>query len=89
MDEKKEIRQRNVYLSNNHKAHIEVKRQKAEEYFVKEHEDAYKTKLMLNSEQDEFLKYAEGWVRDYYNQGKDITPLILDLKNYKKKLFYG
>ena len=44
---------------------------------------------MLNSEQDEFLKYAEGWVRDYYNQGKDITPLILDLKNYKKKLFYG
>jgi len=68
---------------------MEVKKEKAEAEFVKEHEDSYKTKLMLNNEQDEFLKYAEGWIKDYYNQGKDITPLILDLKSYKKKLFYG
>ncbi len=67
----------------------EIKRNKGEDEFVKEQEDAYKTKLMLNAEQDEFLKYAEGWIKEYYNQGKDITPLILDLKSYKKKLFYG
>jgi hypothetical protein len=68
---------------------MDIKRQKAEEEFIKEQEDAYKTKNMLSNETDEFLKYAEGWIKDYYNQGKDITPLILDLKNYKKKLFYG
>lgn len=68
---------------------MDIKKQVAEEDFVKEQEGAYKTKIMLNNEQDEFLKYAEGWIKDYYNQGKDITPLILDLKSYKKKLFYG
>ena len=68
---------------------MNIKKQIAEDNFVKEHEDAYKTKIMLNNEQDEFLKYAESWVRDYHNQGKDIAPLIIDLKNYKKKLFYG
>jgi hypothetical protein len=68
---------------------IEIKRNKGEDEFVKAQEDTYKTKMMLNNEQDEFLKYAEGWIKEYHNQGKDITPLILDLKNYKKKLFYG
>lgn len=44
---------------------------------------------MLENEQDDFLKYAETWIKEYHNAGKDITPLILDLKAYKKKLFYG
>jgi len=45
--------------------------------------------MMINNEQDDFLKYAEGLIKEYHLEGKDITPLILDLKNYKKKLFYG
>lgn len=68
---------------------MDVKRTKAESEFVNEQENAYKTKLILNNEQDDFLKYAESWIQDYHAQGKDITPLILDLKAYKKKLFYG
>lgn len=44
---------------------------------------------MLNQEQDDFLRYAEGWIQQYHQEGKDIKPLILELKNYKKKLFYG
>ena len=92
MDEKEEFdetKARNKHLAHFHKLQMDNKKQSAEADFVKEQEDAYKTKLMLNNEQDEFLNYAEGWIKEYYNQGKDITPLILDLKSYKKKLFYG
>ncbi len=42
---------------------------------------------MLQTEQDGFLNYAEGEIREYYNEGKDIKPLMLDLKAYKKKQF--
>lgn len=68
---------------------MEIKKRKAEDEFVKDQEDSYKTKILLASEQDEFYKYTEGWIGEYYNQGKDITPLILELKNFKKKMFYG
>jgi len=43
---------------------------------------------MLQTEQDDYFKYAEGVVKEYYNNGKDITPLILDLKSYKKKMMF-
>jgi hypothetical protein len=83
------MKQRNKNLSEFHKFQVDLKKQKAEEDFVKAQEDSYKTKIMLQNEQDEFLKYAEGWVREYHNQGKDINPLILDLKSYQKKVYYG
>jgi hypothetical protein len=62
-------------------------------------EDSYRTKsiifylyntiiVMLQAEIDTYLQYAEEVVKDYYNAGKDITPLILDLKNYKKKMLF-
>jgi len=44
---------------------------------------------MLQQENVEFLRYAEDLIREQYTQGKDITPLILDLKSYKKKSFNG
>ena len=52
--------------------------------FEQLNEDSYKTKLKLDQENDEFLKYAENCIRDYHKQGKDITPLLLELKRYKK-----
>jgi len=77
---------------------IEKKKTKAEEEFMDRQQDAYKaTRMhsqiniieMLQTEQDDFLKYAEHEIRQYYNERKDIKPLILDLKSYKKKLFSG
>lgn len=91
-DEKMElddIRKRNKNLQDYHRYQIENKKKKAEEEFLKDQENAYQTKLMLQNEQSEFLNYAENWVRDYYQDGKDIKPLILELKNYKKRLFYS
>ena len=43
----------------------------------------------MQIEQEDFLKYAEDEIREYYKEGKDIKPLILDLKSYKKKMFSG
>lgn len=88
-NELKEIKDRNKHLANYHKLQMEVKKRKANEEFVIDQESSYKTKMMLNNEQDDFLNYAEGWIKEFHDQGKDITPLILDLKAYKKKLFYG
>ncbi|MFO0515419.1 MAG: hypothetical protein ACK5YA_01065 [bacterium] len=89
-DEKQElgdIRNRCKNLQEFHKYQIEIRKKKTEEDFKTDMETAFKTKLMLQNENDEFLKYAEGWIQDYYKDGKDITPLLLDLKQYKKNIF--
>jgi len=89
---------RNKNLQNFQKMQMEQKRLKAEEEFMSNQEDAYRTKsnlltfinftVMLQTEIDDYLRYAEEIVKEYYNAGKDIKPLILDLKNYKKKMLY-
>lgn len=88
-EEKMDIRQRAKNLQKYHVYQMSLKKDKAEKDFKEDVENAFKTKLMLQNEQDEFLKYAEGWINEYYKDGKTIVPLLLDLKQYKKKLFNG
>ena len=86
-DERNEViatRQRNKCLAEYQKMQYDEKRRNALKEFEQLNEDSYKNKLMLDKEDDEFIKYAEGWIRDYKQQGKDITPLLLELKRYKK-----
>lgn len=89
-DERQEmldIRNRAKNLQNFHKYQMDIKKKQVEEDFKTDMENAFKTKLMLQNEQDEFLKYAEEWCREYATDGKNITPLLLDLKKYKKNIF--
>jgi len=89
-DEKEElqdIKNRAKNLQNYHVYQMDLKKKKAEEDFKLEMENAFKTKLMLQNEQDEFLKYAEGWIQEYYKDGKEILPMLLDLKQYKKNIY--
>ena len=89
-DEKEEntdIKNRAKNLQNYHKYQIDIKKNKAENDFKSDSENAIKTKLMLQNEQDEFLNYAEGWINEYHQVGKNIIPLLLDLKSYKKKQY--
>ena len=86
-DEKQEylaLRERNRNLAEYQKMQFDEKKKLALKQFEKLNEDSYKTKMMLDKENDEFLKYAENCIRDYHQQGKDITPLLLELKRYKK-----
>jgi hypothetical protein len=47
-------------------------------------EDTYRRHQRLDTEDDDFIKYAEHWISEYKKQGKNITPLLLELKRYKK-----
>ena len=57
------------------------------EDFVKLNEDAYKNMQRMDKENDDFIKYAEGRIQDYSQQGKNVYPLLIELKKYKQK--YG
>ena len=86
-DEKQEylaLRERNRNLAEYQKMQYDEKKKLALKQFEQLNEDSYKTKMMLDKENDEFLKYAESCIKDYHKQGKDITPLLLELKRYKK-----
>ena len=86
-DERQEylnIKERNKMLAEYQKMQYDEKKKLALKQFEQLNEDSYKTKLKLDQENDEFLKYAENCIRDYHKQGKDITPLLLELKRYKK-----
>ena len=86
-EEKKEYlerKERERLIVEYQKLQIEEKKKLAKNDFINFNEDGYKTKMKLQQENDEFLKYAENWIKDYKNQGKNINPLLLELKKYKK-----
>ena len=88
-----EIDERNEYLAKKgaekkliefQKLQIEEKKKNALNDFFKSNEEIFKNKKNLEQESDEFIKYAENWIKDYKNNGKNITPLLLELKKYRK-----
>ena len=83
-DEKiaKKIRDKN--LAEYQRLQLEEKKRIAKADFYKLNEDAYKIKYQLGKEDDDFIKYAEYWIREYKKQGKNINPMLLELKSYKK-----
>ena len=65
------------------KLQLEEKKRLAKQNFIQLTEDSYKKRLGLEMENDEFLQYAEFWIKEYKKQGKNINPLLLELKRYK------
>ena len=39
----------------------------------------------MEKETDDFIKYAEGHIKEYKQQGKNVYPLLIELKKYKQK----
>lgn len=77
-------RQKNKDLAEYQKLQYEEKRRLAMDDFKQFNEDSYKNLRRLEIEDDDFIKYAEYWIKEYKEQGKNITPLLLELKRYKK-----
>ena len=77
-------RQKNKDLAEYQKLQYEEKKRKAMDTFVQFNEDQYKNLRRLEIEDDDFIKYAEHWISEYKQQGKNINPLLLELKRYKK-----
>ena len=79
-----EKRQKNKDLAEYQKLQYEEKKKTAMDNFRQFNEDSYKNLRRLEIEDDDFIKYAEYWIKEYKQQGKNITPLLLELKRYKK-----
>ena len=83
--EKEMKRLREKELKEYQKLQYEEKKRQAMDEFVKLNEDAYKNIQRLDNENDDFIKYAEYHIQEYQKQGKNIRPLLIELKKYKQK----
>ena len=63
----------------------EVRRKLAEDEFIRDMQDATVTQCLLDLKEKEFYSYAERCIKEWQQAGKNVKPLILELKNYKKK----
>lgn len=84
-EEKRQIRQRNKEVAQYQLKQAADKKQKAIEQFERRNDLAFQTRQLIKDEQDDYLEYVNEWINEYKKQGKDITPLILELKRYKKR----
>ena len=53
---------------------------------MKDMEHATKTQALLDQKDKQFYSYAEQCIKEWKDQGKNVTPLIMELKSYKKRL---
>ena len=79
-----EKKRREKDLADYRRLQTEEKKRIALKNFEQINEDNYKQLKRLEMEDDDFIKYAEHWITEYKRQGKNITPLLLELKRYKK-----
>ena len=85
--EKEELKQKKLKerdLAEYQKLQFEEKRRQAVSDFEQLNEDAYQNFKRLEAEDDDFMKYAEYKIQEYHNQGKNVLPLLTELKRYKK-----
>ena len=71
-------------LHEHYRQQIEKKKKKALNDFIIEKRDGLQNRDMINKEEEEFFKFAEEKIKNYYEQGKNIVPMLLELKKYKK-----
>ena len=41
----------------------------------------------MDQQEKNFYSYAEKCISEWTSQGKNVKPLVMELKNYKKKAF--
>ena len=65
----------------------QIKEKKNKEIIKKEKDKniCENTAKMLKKEKDEYMEYVLGWVEIYKQQGKDITPLMIEINKYRRR----
>ena len=84
--EREEERQRAQELSKFQKNQAEIKNKIAVQEFMQQQADALKTQALLDQQEKNFYSYAERCIEEWQTQGKNVKPLIMELKNYKKRV---
>ncbi len=67
---------------------MDIKKKRAEDDFIRELQESSKTQALLDQKEKEFYSYAEKCIKEWQDAGKNVKPLILELKNYKKQTIY-
>jgi hypothetical protein len=84
--EKEEERLRGEEMRNFHKRQMDLKQKKLEVQYKQELEEATRAQALLDQNEKNFYSYAEQAVKEWQDSGKNVKPLILELKNYKKQI---
>ena len=72
-------------LAQYQKLQNEEKKRIIMDEFVRMNKDSYLNLKRLENENDDFIKYAEYQIEKYKSQGKNVLPLLIELKKYKQK----
>ena len=84
-EEKNNKFQRNKEIQNFQLNQIKEKKNKEIIKKEKEKNICEDTTKMLKKEKDEYMEYVLGWVEIYKQQGKDITPLMIEINKYRRR----
>ena len=85
-DKEKEMRRLKARdLAEYQKLQFEEKRRLGLDDFYKKNRDVYQNLKRIENENDDFIKYAEHQIQKYQSEGKNIQPLLIELKKYKEK----
>lgn len=67
-------------------AQMKKKNEQAVIDFQEGQANSLKTKALLEQQEKNFYSYAEKAIAEWQAQGKNVKPLIMELKNYKKRV---
>lgn len=62
------------------------KRNIAENQFREDNKNSVEAQALLDQQEKNFYSYAERCIRDWEAAGKNVKPLIIELKNYRKRI---
>ena len=65
---------------------MDIKTQRVEQDYKQQLTEATKANALIDQNEKEFYSYAEKCIKEWQDSGKNVTPLILELKNYKKRV---
>ncbi len=84
--EKEEERLRAQELQKHLRNQKQFKEKLAEEEFRTEMEAQTSAQALLDQQEKNFYSYAEQCIKEWQATGKNVKPLILELKGYKKRI---
>lgn len=68
------------------KRQMDVKQRKVEEEFKRELEQSTKAQALLDEKEKHFYNYAAQAIQEWGGNGKNVKPLIMELKGYNKRI---
>ncbi len=85
-EEQKEFRERSKALQDQLDKQIADKKKKAEQGFIEERKQAALAQALADQQEKAYYSYAEKCIKEWKDAGKNIKPLLIELKTYKNKI---